>query len=277
MIPRVRTPSVVTFLLADGHLSRREVDSSLTGASLQLPEGAYTTLRTQGRDGVVRIGEHVRRLQISAGTPDSPGETAVRLGLTEALRQTEYPESRIRVTWVPPELYFSIEPFEPLAERLYSEGVRCAVVKLRRANPQAKDTRFIAPAAGAYRALPPGIHEGLLVGEDGSILEGLSSNFFAMRGGLLHTEETRALHGVTRGIVLDVCRGLVPISLEAERLDALRELSEAFITSASRGVLPVARIDRTPVCDGRPGPVTREIMRRLQAVSESEAEHLLRT
>lgn len=268
---------MVTFLLADGHLSRREVDSSLTGASLQLPEGAYTTLRTQGRDGVVRIGEHVRRLQISAGTPDSPGETAVRLGLTEALRQTEYPESRIRVTWVPPELYFSIEPFEPLAERLYSEGVRCAVVKLRRANPQAKDTRFIAPAAGAYRALPPGIHEGLLVGEDGSILEGLSSNFFAMRGGLLHTEETRALHGVTRGIVLDVCRGLVPISLEAERLDALRELSEAFITSASRGVLPVARIDRTPVCDGRPGPVTREIMRRLQAVSESEAEHLLRT
>jgi branched-chain amino acid aminotransferase len=268
---------VVTFVLAEGGFERCETDSSLTGASIHLPQGSYTTLRTHGRDGVVRIGEHVSRLQTSARTSDEPKEGAVRLGLHEALKRTGYPESRVRITWAPPRLFLSIEPFEPLAKRLYAEGVRCAIVNLKRPNPQAKDTRFIEPAAGAYRALPPGIHEGLLVGEESSILEGLSSNFFAVRSGRLHTEEVGALHGVTRGLVLRASESLVPVSLEAVRIGELPEVSEAFITSASRGVLPVVQIDRVQICDGRPGPVTREIMRRFQAIVQAEVEHLLET
>lgn len=266
---------MVTLVLAEGLLTPCDVDSSLTGASFHLPHGAYTTLRTHGRGGIVRLGEHVRRLQASAGTAGTPEEAAVRLGLTEALKQTNFAESRVRITWAPPQLFFSVEPFEPVPDRLYAEGVRCTVVKLKRPNPQAKDTRFIAPAAGAYRALPPGIHEGLLVGEDGAILEGLTSNFFAVRSGALCTEEARALHGVTRGLVLDAADGLVPLLREAVRVEWLPEVSEAFITSASRGVLPVVRIDRVQICDARPGPVTREIMRRFQALVQREAEPLL--
>src|SRR5262249_23484336 len=54
---------------------------------------------------------------------------------------------------------------------------------LRRDNPHAKDTRFIATAGEAYARLPAGVHEGLLLSEDGDILEGLSSNFFGVAGG----------------------------------------------------------------------------------------------
>jgi branched-subunit amino acid aminotransferase/4-amino-4-deoxychorismate lyase len=52
----------------------------------------------------------------------------------------------------------------------------------------------------------------------------------------------------------------------------LPQVSEAFITSASRGVLPVTRIDGRAVGDGRPGPVTREVMDRFAAHVEREAE-----
>src|SRR5216683_2563278 len=100
-------------------------------------------------------------------------------------------------------------------------GASCVTVPLRRERPQAKDTRFLSPAQGAYRDLPAGVHEGLLVGEDGALLEGLSSNVFAVMDGVLRTEDARALHGTTRGFVLELARGLVPVSLEAVKKSEL--------------------------------------------------------
>jgi hypothetical protein len=86
-----------------------------------------------------------------------------------------------------------VEPFSPLPASLYAEGARCATLPLKRITPHAKDTRFIASAQDAYGRLPAGIEEGLLVAEDGSILEGLSSNFFGVSTGALRTEGERVL------------------------------------------------------------------------------------
>jgi len=51
-------------------------------------------------------------------------------------------------------------------------------------------------------------------------------------------------------------------------------VSEAFLTSVSRGVLPVVKVDETTIGDGRPGPFTRELGRRLEALVEREAQPL---
>ena len=87
------------------------------------------------------------------------------------------------LTWAPPRLFAAVEPFTPLPAALYESGVSCLTLPIRRENPHAKDTRFLETAAAAYGSLPPGRHEGLLVAEDGAVLEGLSSNFFAVREG----------------------------------------------------------------------------------------------
>ena len=130
-------------------------------------------------------------------------------------------------------------------------------IPLRRDHPGAKDTRFIATASEAYGTLPPGAHEGLMVAEDGSILEGLSSNFFAVLDGVLQTEGERALHGITRSIMLELAQGLVPVSLTPVRVADLPRVD---------GVLPHQRVAGDPARDARgrrrdrpgaPGPVTR--------------------
>ena len=113
-----------------------------------------------------------------------------------------------------------------------------------------------------------------MVAEDRTILEGLSSNFFAVRKGILHTEDERVLPGITRELVLELGRGLLPRATGSVRLDQVAELSEAFLTSVSRGVLPVVRIDETTIGDGRPGPVTQELARRFGALVAREAEPL---
>ena len=168
----------------------------------------------------------------------------------------------------------AVQPFEPLPDALYRAGVACSTVGVRRENPHAKDTRFIAEAQGAYRQLPAGVDEGLLVAADGALLEGLSSNFFALVDGVLRTEAERVLLGVTRSLVLEVAGALVPVEPSAIRRADLPRAAEAFLTSVSREVLPVVRIDGQPVGDGRVGPTTSAVMRGFAALVEREAEPL---
>lgn len=243
--------------------------------SALLPQGAYTAFRTHGGTRMLCLADHVRRLEESTrlqGRTEPLAVERVRRAIAESIARTGHPESRLRLTWAPPRLFVSIEPFAPLPESLYREGVWCVTVPLRRDNPRAKDTRFIEEAGHAYDRLPPGAHEGLMVAGDGTVLEGLSSNFFAIRDGALHTEDDRVLAGLTRSLVLEIAADLLPRAPRALRQDELAAAGECFITSASRGVLPVVRIDETVISTGRPGPLTREIGARYERLVEARAE-----
>jgi branched-chain amino acid aminotransferase len=255
---------VATYEATPESLRRLGRQPSLSASSAELPQGAYTTLRTYGGRGVVRLDQHRRRLEDSVaalGRPATIDAASLRRALRRALDVGAHPESRLRLTFSPPRLFVAIEPFRPLPERLYEEGVACSTVALRRDVPHAKDTRFIATAQETYGRLPAGVEEGLIVGEDGTILEGLSSNFFGVVDGVLRTEEDRALGGVTRSVVLEVAQGLLPIERRAVARAERARVAEAFLTSVSREVLPVVRIDDRQVGDSRVGEKTRAIMR----------------
>jgi branched-chain amino acid aminotransferase len=266
---------VKTFETTNRGLSLVGEHPSLKDASRSLPDGVYTTFRTYDRRKVVRLSQHVNRLSESASLKGTPADLAVRVvreAVCGALDSTGHPESRIRITFAPPRLFVTVEPFIPLPLRLYDEGAACVTVPVKRDNPHAKDTRFIATASTAYADLPPGVEEGLMVADDGVVLEGLSSNFFAIRDGRVWTEEQRVLAGVTRALVLEVAEGVLPVKRTGIALDDA--VQECFITSVSREVLPVVRVDERTVGDGRPGPVTREIARRFADLVEREAEAL---
>jgi branched-subunit amino acid aminotransferase/4-amino-4-deoxychorismate lyase len=266
---------VLTFGLRDEGVVVLAEDISLTAASERLPPGSYTTLRTYGAVGVVRFGAHLRRLEESATLQGRPGKVdaaGARRLVAGALRRTRYLESRLRLTFAPPELFVVVEPFMALPRCSYEQGVACATVTLQRQEPRAKDTRFITTAQRAYGELSPGIEEGLLVAPDGAILEGLSSNFFALLAGSVRTAQKRVLLGITRGVVMELAGARYPVVRRPVlRRESLR-LQEAFLTSASRGVLPVTRIDGEPVGEGAVGPKTRTLMEDFAALVRREAE-----
>jgi branched-subunit amino acid aminotransferase/4-amino-4-deoxychorismate lyase len=274
---------VTTFELVDAEIHPVGQHDSMSAASAQLPPGSYTTFRTYHHDRVLRLSQHLRRLEESVElmrkAVHTISDAAVRSTLLHAIRTTQYAESRFRLTFAPPSLFVSVEPFTPYPQSLYEEGVWCVIVSLHRDNPHAKSTTFISSAADAYTALPKGAHEGLMLGDDGAVLEGLSSNFFAVMpspegegwGGVLHTEEARVLIGVTRSLVLEVARDVIPISTEAVKYDELPRVRECFITSVSREILPVVKIDDIVIGDGEPGPITRELMRRFRELITREA------
>jgi branched-chain amino acid aminotransferase len=254
-------------------IRRAGTAESLSDAADRLPRGGYTTFRTYDGTRVLRLARHTSRLAESAGAPLDADR--VRGAVAEVLEATHYPESRIRLTFAPPRLFVLVEAFDPLPQFYYEKGVACVTVRLRRENPRLKDTGFIASAAEAQGRFPKDVHEGLIVGEDGAILEGLSSNFFAVKEGALRTEEERALLGVTRSLVLEVAQGVLPFSPGAVGIRDLAEVTECWITSASRGILPVVRIDGQPISEGTPGELTRRIMERFDALVKGEAKSVL--
>jgi branched-chain amino acid aminotransferase len=267
---------VLTLEMMRGEAGRVREDTSLAEASAHLPAGAYSTLRTYRGNGLVRFDAHLRRLEESAasqGPPATIDHDVARRLVTTALQETRHSESRLRLTFAPPRLFVSVEPFVPPAPTFYEQGVACVTLpRIHRDQPHAKDTRFIPTARRAYDELPAGIEEGLLLAADGSILEGLSSNFFAVLDGTLQTEEDRVLPGITRALVLEVAARQIPLARRATRIDELPLLDEAFITSASREMLPVVRIDGSPVGDGGVGARTRAIMGGFAALLHRDTE-----
>jgi len=164
---------VTIFRLGGAHPEFFASAPSLAEASALLPDGAYTTLRTYGHGTrVLRLAQHLARLR--EPTASGPGsrfeDSKVRAGLVQALKAAGSGEARLRLTCANERLFVAVEPLEPLPETLYRDGVWCVSVPLKRTAPKVKDTRFIPVAQAAYRDLPPGVHEGLMVADDGTIV-----------------------------------------------------------------------------------------------------------
>lgn len=273
----VHAPPVLTLEMTDSGPVRLHQAESVAEASSRLPPGAYSTVRTHGGRGIVRFASHLQRLEESValqGHPATIDRDAARRLVSAALDSTAHPQSRLRLTYAPPRLFVSVEAFVPLPRSLYEEGVACVTLPaVHRDQPLVKDTRFIDTAGRAYRGLPAGAHEGLLLARDGSVLEGLSSNFFAILDGALHTEEERVLAGITRALVLEVAEAQMRVVRRGVLQADLSRVQEAFLTSTSRGILPVVRIDDAPIGDGSVGPATRQLMKGFADLVGRETRH----
>jgi branched-chain amino acid aminotransferase len=250
---------------------------SLDGASTLLPGGAYTTLRTYAGHKALRFSDHVLRLEQTArlaGQLCSLDEAALRRALRDLL--SDIPpaqEVRIRLTLdlerAPGDLYLALEPLVTPPPQAYRQGVRAITCDLHRQLPKAKLTRFIDRSAPLRQSLPPDVNEAIMLDAEGRFLEGLSSNFFAVLDGVLWTAEQDVLVGITRSLVLECARGLgLPLQLEPPRREDLPAFAEAFITSASRGVLPLRQIDQTVIGSVCPGPLTRTLIQAYQTSIE---------
>lgn len=232
-----------------------------------IPGGGYTTFRTFGKYGVLHLADHFRRLSETAqleGKPVKIQREAVIDGLHMALDAYPADEARVRIVIdferQPGDLYLVLEPLRTPAEMDYAQGVQAVTRRMQRNNPKAKLTGFLNAASAVRQDLPPNINEAIMIGKDRRLLEGLSSNFFAIKDGVVWTAEEGVLSGITRSLVLGVIEKMgVTIRYEGFPVESIEDMDEAFITSASRGVLPVVGVDGKPIKSGVPGEMTTKI------------------
>ncbi len=250
---------------------------TLDAVSLQLPPGVYTTLRTYQHDRIVGLSAHLQRLIDSRAAlhhTRSLDLALLRSALRAVIDREDLPAARLRLTAPHDDdaVYISIEPFETYPVDCYTRGVRCATTRLNRQTPTAKSTDFIAPSRRLKAARDPDIHELLIVDNNDRILEGISSNFFAVLDGVLRTAGEGVLEGITRGLVLAEAQEVLAVQLNPIGLTDLPQLGEAFITSSSREVMPIVQIDDQIIGKGLPGSVTQTLSGRYQAHLDRTAE-----
>jgi D-alanine transaminase len=96
---------------------------------------------------------------------------------------------------------------------------------------------------------------------DDRVTEGASSNVFAVLGTTVVTPSKgpEILSGITRDVLLDALRAAkVPVKERRLTLNELRSADEIWLTSSTREVLPVTRLDGDPVGSRKPGPLWKK-------------------
>ncbi|ABD68213.1 branched chain amino acid: 2-keto-4-methylthiobutyrate aminotransferase [Rhodoferax ferrireducens T118] len=128
-------------------------------------------------------------------------------------------------------------------------------------DPSAKNYHWNDLTMGLLGALDAGADSVVLVDSVGNVVEGPGFNVFCVSHGALVTPSEGMLEGVSRRTVIEMARALgLETQLRALPADELRGAEEVFISTSGGGVLPVSRVDKRPVGDGRPGPITQRLV-----------------
>jgi len=253
---------------------------SLDAITRQLPEGYYSTFRTfDGATRVLGFTAHLQRLYEPVSTPEVSA-ASLRRQLLTLLEPYRPDEARVRLIMTKQgQTYIAIEPLKLLPREVYEKGICVETTDMHRESPRLKSTAFIGASDSERKHIArEGIFEALLV-KDGEILEGMTSNFFYVGqvGNLsrIGTARDDILLGITRETVIDVARSKgLEVQYQPLKRDQLAAASEAFITSSSRGIVPVIQIDNVVIGNGRPGPITKQLIAAYAAYVIEKAEKI---
>ena len=252
-------------------------------------EGVYETLRTYNRVPFL-YDRHMRRLRQSAERLllDVPFDDAtllewigqtiaaageldqayIRILLTRGVGDLNYdPKSTPKPTTV-----IIVKPFEAPAARVFTEGIRISLVDMLRnhpksVNPVIKSNNLLNNALAMQAAYRSGAEEALMCNYRGELTECSQANFFMVRRGAALTPKSAAglLEGVTRAFIFELGRELgIDVQEEVLLPEDLATADEMFITSTTRELSPVVRVDDRVVGSGKPGPVTKQLLERYQ-------------
>jgi len=259
-----------------------EASVSIYDAGLLHGVGLFETMRSY--NGVVfRARQHMERLYRSAEmleikTPGPPEQLVA--AMHELLRRNEIADARVRLTLTPgsvrpataeqpsePTVLITAVPIEPHPAQLYEKGVTVLVSpwKQSKHDPTCghKVLGYMARLLALRKAQELDCIEAVWFTTDNLLAEGSISNVFLVKDSRVLTPplETPVLPGVTRAAVIQIAAANeIDLVEQPLTIHDLLGADEVFLTNTSMEVMPVCRIERHPVGDEKPGPVSRRLL-----------------
>ncbi len=252
-------------------------------------EGVYETLRTyNGRPFLFE--RHMRRLRSSASmlsltVPLDDAQIAERFRQTtkaaglDTLGASTPAYIRILVTrgvgdltYDPaacptPSVVVIVKALVNPPSSVYEDGVIVALVDVVRnhpgsVNPLIKSNNLLNNALAMQEAVRRGAFEGVMRNYRGELAECTTANLFVVKDGAALTPPINAglLPGITREFVFEVGGELrLPVREQVLKDADLLGADEAFLTSTTREIVPIVRVDDRTIGSGRPGPITKAL------------------
>jgi branched-chain amino acid aminotransferase len=240
------------------------------------------------------VNEHLQRLrnsahEISLDIPLSDEQMIKEIHKT--VEAAGNPESYIRIivtrgvgemdidpeTCTQPNVLIFVKSILHYPEENYKNGINIALVSIKRnpkeaLNPGIKTGNYLNNVLAKVEARKAGAADALMLNPTGQLTECTTSNFFFVRDQRLMTPSLNCgiLSGITREVVLRLARENGVLVEEGEwPADVLQGANEAFITGTVKMVMPVTSLDGRPIGTGKPGPITKMMMRLYQDVLKS--------
>jgi branched-chain amino acid aminotransferase len=270
----------------DGRIvSEQQATISVFDHGFLYGEGVYEVLRTYRKEPFL-YEPHMTRLRQSAeqialtvpwtdadmhariaatiAASEIPGEAYIRILLTRGVGELVYDPAACPN----PTTVMIVKPHVDSPATAYEDGVTISLVPIVRnhpasLNPRIKSNNLLNNALAMQQAVKRQAFEALMRNHRGELCECAQSNFFLVTGGVVRTAPLDAglLAGVTRAFVLDLARALGYRTREEALFEEdLASADEAFLTSTTREIVPVVRVDTQTIGAGKPGPITRALM-----------------
>lgn len=249
--------------------------------------GLFETMRAEnGR--VFRLDKHYDRLCASAERLLAPLDRSILPDhgtLASLLERNDLRTARVRVTVTADDMLrtdaepehnltvcATVSPASQYSKEVYDRGVTAVVSKYRQstADPLAghKTTNYLARLVALNEARKAGYDEALWFTPSNLLAEASISNVFIVSDGVVSTPptDTPVLPGLARGLVLELCvDGGIQFAQRSITMDDLLGADEVFLTNSIMQILPVWRVEKREIGDGKPGPVTRGLTEQYRA------------
>ncbi len=171
-----------------------------------------------------------------------------------------------------PTLFAYSQLLKPVPAELLQKGVAAVTMDdLRWHRCDIKTTSLIANVWLRQQATERGAVEAIMV-RDGIVTEGAAANVFAVIDGRIMTAPNGPdlLPGITRDLVIELLHRFdISHRVESFSAQAMRRADEVWLSSSTRELLPVTRIDDAAIGDGRPGPVFARVYQLFQDYKEA--------
>jgi D-alanine transaminase len=236
-------------------------------------DGVYEVIPVFG-GRLFRLPHHLSRLDASLGAirlrnphtqqewnsiftrllAEGSGDQSIYLQITRGVapRDHAFPPN------ITPTVFAYAQPLKYSPPEQLAQGV--AAVTAADIRWQRCDIKAIALLANALlrqEAIDQGAVEAILV-RDGLVTEGAASNIFVVKNGRLVTPPKGPfiLPGITRDLVVEIARAKgIPCDELPVKIETLTSADEVWLTSSTKEILPITRIDGRPVGNGKPGPM----------------------
>jgi branched-chain amino acid aminotransferase len=252
-------------------------------------EGVYETLRTYNGQTFL-FDRHMRRLRKSAGMlaldvplsdaeidarfrqtlrtaglGDGPANEAyIRILVTRGVGELSYDSAACPT----PSIVVIVKPNAHPPREVFERGVRVSLVPIVRnhpgsVNPLIKSNNLLNNALAMQEASRRGGFEGVMRNYKGELAECTQSNLFIVKDGAALTPPIDAglLPGITREFLFEVgAEAGIPVREAVLRDADLFGADESFLTSTTREVVPIVKVDDKTIGGGQPGPVTLALL-----------------
>ena len=237
--------------LCDRHLARLRHSAEMLALPVPLTDTEI----------VARFADTMRAAGLEGGRPS---EAYIRILVTRGVGELSYDPT----VCTSPTVVVIVKPHVAPPREIFERGVTVSLVPTIRnhpgtVNPLIKSNNLLNNALAMQEAFRRGGFEGVMRNYKGELAECTQSNLFVVQGGAALTPPIDAglLPGITREFLFEVGRDLGIPMREAVLKDAdLFGADEAFLTSTTREVVPIVRVDGRTIGSGAPGPVTLALL-----------------